>query len=175
MSTMPCEETEGEKTVSKEGKRGGRTYGRDSLANGGLGDVGLTGGLHVLGEEAKLDVLDRLESLVLLVEGVDKVLDLGHGELTVRKEGVSGVGPNSDRGNEDEPNTEETSARGDFVTERTTDLSRGEGNTAVVKLEEAVEVDEVTLGSLGAEVTTSRGKSESRSYGWKGEDCRRTP
>jgi hypothetical protein len=59
-----------------------KTYGSNGLADGGLGEVGLTSGLDVLGEEAELDVLDGVEALVLLVEGVDEVLDLGHGELT---------------------------------------------------------------------------------------------
>lgn len=58
------------------------THRLDRLADGQLGDVGLAGGLDVLGQQAQLDVLDAFEPLVALVERVDKVLNLGHREFS---------------------------------------------------------------------------------------------
>jgi hypothetical protein len=44
-----------------------------------------------VGQQAELDVLDALEPLVVLVERVDKVLDLGHRELLTIGEAVKSV------------------------------------------------------------------------------------
>jgi len=65
------------------------------------------------------------------------VLDLGHGELS---------------------NSEETLSRRDLVSERSTDLSGGEGDSTVVEFEESSKVDEVTLGGFGSEVSAGRRK-----------------
>jgi hypothetical protein len=42
--------------------------------------------LNVFGEKAKLDVLDLVESVVVLIERINEVLDFGHSELSVRAE-----------------------------------------------------------------------------------------
>jgi len=44
-------------------------------------------------------------------------------------------------------------SRGDFISERFSNLGRGEWDFAVVELEETGKVDEMTLGSLGSEVS----------------------
>lgn len=102
--------------------------GLNGLADGKGLDVGLTGRLDVLGEESELDVLDLVESVVVLVEGIDKVLDLSHGELSDSQKARSG---------------------GNLVSERLADGGRGKGHLGVVAVKELVEVEELSLGSLG--------------------------
>jgi hypothetical protein len=60
------------------------TYGSDGFADSDLRDVGSTFRLNVFGEKAKLDVLDLVESVVVLIERINEVLDFGHSELSVR-------------------------------------------------------------------------------------------
>lgn len=51
------------------------------------------------------------------------------------------------------PNAQKTRARADFVTERATNLSRGEGHLVVVELQKLLEVEELALSSLRTQET----------------------
>jgi hypothetical protein len=116
--------------------------GLDSLANLGRLDFGLARQLDVAVEELELNVLDLVEAGMLLATlGVDIVLNLGHEELA---------------------NTQQTGTRGDFVTERLADRGRGEGHLRLVELEQLVEVEELALGRLGAQVAGHVGRGTNR-------------
>jgi len=56
---------------------------RDGIADSHLGEISLALHLNVLGQQSQLDVLDLVETGMSLVKGVNVVLDLGHGELSV--------------------------------------------------------------------------------------------
>lgn len=102
----------------------------DGLTDSHLLDVGLTGGLDVLGQESQLDVSHLVESSVVLVKRVDVVLNLGHGELS---------------------DSQQTGSRRNLVSERLTDGGGGKGHLGVVAVQQLVEVEELTLGSLGSQ------------------------
>lgn len=66
---------------------------------------------------------------MMFILGVDEVLYFPHGKFAHPKK---------------------TSTGGDLVSERPSDLGRGEWNAAVVELKQAQKVEEVALSSLGA-------------------------
>ena len=72
------------------------------------------------------------------------------------------------------PDAEKTLARRNLVTEGTTDLSRGKGHAVVVELEQSLEVEELTLSSLGTQETrelaggsNARGEHEIEDNGFR--------
>lgn len=103
----------------------------DSLANRHLGNCTIASILLSSTPQGKLSRGDIDELGMALVLGIDKVLDLSHGELT---------------------DTKETLAGRDLVTEAEANLGSCEGQTTIVELDEAAEVDEHTLGGLGAKI-----------------------
>lgn len=113
----------------REGLVGDDTLGY-RVTEGHRADSGLPRRLGVFIEEGEFDVFDFGETGVGFIIWIDEVLDLCHCELA---------------------HAEQACAGGDLVTEGATDLGRGEGDLAVVEVEEAGEVGEVPLGGLGAE------------------------
>lgn len=104
----------------------------NGLADGHIGGLGATRQLDVAVKQGHLNVLDLVEAGVLLATlRVDVVLNLSHEELT---------------------DTQKTGARRNLVTERLANGGRGEGHALLVELEQLLEVQELTLGSLGAKV-----------------------
>ncbi|GKT46694.1 uncharacterized protein ColSpa_06875 [Colletotrichum spaethianum] len=102
------------------------------VANRHLLDVRLAGELGVAVQQGELDGLDLVEAVVLLAAlGVDKVLDLGHEELA---------------------DSQEAGARGDLVAVGAANGGGGEGHLLHVEVEELGKVEELALGSLGAQV-----------------------
>lgn len=69
---------------------------------------------------------------MMFILGVNEVLYFPHGKLAHPKE---------------------TSTGGDLVSERLSNLGRGEWDAAIVELKQAQKVEEVALGSLGAKET----------------------
>lgn len=63
---------------------GEEAYACDGFADRDLADVGLSGGLDILGKETKFDVLDFVEALVVFRIGIDEMFNFGHGEFTTR-------------------------------------------------------------------------------------------
>ena len=104
----------------------------NSLSDGHRGGLGATRQLDVAVKQGHLNVLDLGEAGVLLATlGVDVVLNLSHEELT---------------------DTQKTGARRNLVTERLANGGRGEGHALLVELEQLLEVQELSLGSLRAKV-----------------------
>jgi hypothetical protein len=56
---------------------------RNSIANGHDGNLGAALKLHFGGQKVQLDILDIVESRMVLVLWIDKVLNLGHSEFTL--------------------------------------------------------------------------------------------
>ena len=134
----------------------------DAIGNGlansyGL-DVGLARQLGSSVEKDKLNILDLCETRMLLAaERIDVMLDFGHQELA---------------------DTEQTSAWGDFVSERFANGCGGKGHLLLVELEEFGKVEELTLGSFWAEVARGVGagadarlEHEVECYRWFGHDA----
>ena len=104
----------------------------DRLTNLHARHLGAAGRLCVTIKEVELYVPNVREPLVVLVFGVDEMFYLCHGELAHAKQ---------------------PRARRDLVTERATDTSRREGDTPVIELEQAREVEEMALSCLRSEET----------------------
>lgn len=109
-----------------------KTHLSDSIPNRHLLQLRLSLLLNILRQQHDPNLLNLLKPRMRLLVRVDEMLDLGHGELS---------------------NSKETLPGGDLVSERPTNLGRGERNTTVVELEQTGKVDKVTLGSLGSEET----------------------
>lgn len=121
---------------SEEVTQGLVVYGLvpDSLTDRDFCDVGLASTLDVLWKETEFDVLNFVEAYVILLQRVDVVLDLSHGELS---------------------DSEQTGAWRDLVPKRTTDLGGSKGDLAVIEGEETVEVEEMALSGLWSEVAVN--------------------
>lgn len=130
----------------------------DGLADRDLLELRLALLLDALGQEHDLDVADLVKAGVRLLVRVDKVLNLGHRELAHAQEALPGR---------------------NLVAERPADLGRRERDAAVVELEQAREVDEVALSSLGAEEAAgargSRVSASPRSTDGRSGSAGRTP
>lgn len=59
----------------------------------------------------------------------------------------------------DLPYTQQTLTGSNLISETLADLSRGEGHSTVVKLEESTKVDKVALSSLGSKVSVTSARS----------------
>ena len=106
---------------------------RDRVGDAGHDGVGAALELALRGQQRDLGLL--LDDLVLVVDvvlrlGVDKVLDLGEGELS---------------------HAEQPGAGRDLVPERLPDLGDGERDPTAVVVEDALEVHENALGGLRAQ------------------------
>ena len=107
--------------------------GLNSLANGHLLNVGLARSLHFTVEQRQLDVLDLIEATVLLTTlWVHVVLDLCHQELA---------------------HTQKTGTRGDLVPERLANRGRSKRHGLLVKVQQLLEVQELSLGRLRTQIT----------------------
>jgi hypothetical protein len=125
-------------TLDGRWQRGRASHLLNGLPDAHLRQFRLPLDLDVLVEQHELDVLDLVEPGVALVLRVDKVLDLGHGELSDSKETLLGR---------------------DLVSEGATDLGGRKGDSAVVEVEETGKVDKVALGGFGSEVTEEQEES----------------
>lgn len=104
----------------------------NGLANRNLSGLSSARQLGIAVEENKLDILNLMESAVLLATlGVDEVLNLGHEELT---------------------NSQQTGSGGNLVSVRLADRGGSERHGALVELQKLSKVEELTLGSLGTQV-----------------------
>lgn len=89
----------------------------------------------------RLDIFYALEFRVVLVCRIQKVLDFSHGELS---------------------HSDEARAGRDLVSEGVADLGAGKGQSTLVELQQALEIDKDALGRLWAEVALESASGANR-------------
>lgn len=127
----------------------------NSIANSHDDDLCAALELYTGGQEVQLDILDIIKARMILVFGINKVLNLSQGEFTedLNRSKSSNLASEKPLEAINLPDAKQTRSRRDFVTERATDGCRCKRHFVVVELQELLKVKELTLSSLWAKIT----------------------